>query len=103
MTPATINFPESIVRGDTLNSFYVDFTAGGNPLGIVTATVTLKSAVGLAVYSWDVTTTSSRVTCGAVPAAMTSTWAAGTYSYAMRLTLDTGAVVTPIVGSLVVT
>lgn len=102
MTPATINFPDSLVRGDTLNPFFVDFAIDGTPLGITSARARLITLSRDPVFEWAPSISGGRVTMPAVSSSETAIWPVGVLDYGVELLLSTGLTITPVVGALTV-
>jgi hypothetical protein len=102
MKPATINFPDNLVQGDTLEEFSITFKVEGEPMDIASSRVSLNTRNGLIVYEWDVTVDGGTITCATVEADETKTWPVGELVYGVELTLADGKVISPIRGVLVV-
>ena len=117
MTPATINFPEPLVRGDTLQSFYMAFDLDRTgPLPVASARMQLRTKAtsvessGTLCYTWqspdDITisivSSKCRVTMAAIAGADSAAFPPKTLYYDLQLTLDSGEVITPIGGTLTV-
>jgi hypothetical protein len=101
MKPATINFPEPLIAGSTLESFYVDFkVADGTPMDITSARAVLYEPKGTIIHIWENTVQNGRVTFKDVAAATTNLWPARELTYRIELTLPSGVTINPIKGIL---
>ena len=106
MKPATLNFPEPIVQGTTLNAFSIAFadTSSGtpSPLEIASAEAYIATSRGVVVHSWTPTVSNGTVYCVAVPAATTLDWVVGSNIFYMSLVLTSGPTIPAVEGKLIV-
>lgn len=106
--PAVINFTEPLVRGDTLQAWYQEFTdENGAALDITSARVQLRDKAGTLVHEWvstggspTITIAAGRCTMGEVANTVTQNWPPRFLSYDLELTLVSGETFTLTQGQL---
>ena len=106
MTPGVINFPEPLVRGNTLSDFTILFDEEGAPLDIVSVTASLVKPVplkeSLPVFAWEASVLAGLVTLPQVDADVTELWPSGRLAYGVTATFSNGTVLTIVTGTLTV-